>query len=191
MSSSQQKFSIYYPHELENFDRLSASFDCGNLMLNYYLTSNALTDTEHTTWIFVNSDKTQIIAYISFQCSGLTTRTHNQKQWHITSPAIQINFFALDSQYHHRKYPIAVESINYSSFIFKYALNLLIDIAHYTIAAKYITVYAVPGSENFYRRNYFRTYAEFTTASVDKIKTAIADNWDFIDHCLPMYLAIN
>ena len=187
------QFALIRLQQVDNFERLFAKFDCENVMLNYYLGCQAREDTEHTTYLIIDQKQKLLIGYVSFQCSGMMTMTRDSKHWRLTSPAIQISYFALDSRYHHLLFDSKIPHFYLSDAIFRTIFALLQNIARETIAAHYIVAYSLPDAEKFYRRRGFRSFDEYTgmIAHTDQTKKAVADESIFIRECIPMYLPID
>ena len=192
MYGQEIEYKLVKLDRVTDVNRLIARFDCDNLMLNYYLGTQALHDTEHTTYLFVSPDDSEMYGYVSFQCSGLSTLTQDEHKWRITSPAIQISYFALETVYQHLLYRPDVAHLYLSDMMIQDVISLLANIATQTVAAKYLIAYSLPTAEKFYRRNGFKAFSEYisTIPSTDKVKKAVADESQFIQECVPMFLEI-
>lgn len=139
---------------------LVQDFNCGNEVINDYLKEEACNDTKATTFIIVNNDNNQIIAYYSLNCSGFVIDNGNNFTIY---PAVEIKMFAIDEKYQHIPYSTNREDGNLS--------DTLLD---------NVILYSVPSAENFYRRNGFKRFENFMLQSTSL----------FLDGCIPMYLSL-
>lgn len=155
--------------------QLVQNFNCGNDVINSYLKEEASCDTKATTFIIVNNDNNQVIAYYSLSCSGFVVNNGNNFTIY---PAVEIKMFAIDEQYQHISYSTDKEDGNLSDTLFANVIGYIYDFTDNMCGADKVILYSVPSAENFYKRNGFKRFESFMLQSTSL----------FLDGCIPMYL---
>lgn len=150
-----------------------SGFSCGieSIDLSEYLAFSALHDEDNVTYLYVDSDKQKAIAYASISCSMLSYGADRA-----ASAAILIDKFAVDQAYQHMRYA-ENEGYKLSQVIFWDLLDIITQIASYSVGAKYSILYSTPEAHGFYTRCGFSDFDQYMER--DK-HISIAD-------CIPMY----
>ena len=153
-------------------------FDCGNEVINQYLTEQAYDDINAVTYLVINSDNKEVIGFISLCCSGIRYTT--DESFHVTLPAVEIKYFAIINSLHKLVFDDTDDHFYFSDKVLCEVLRMCRDISERIIGARYILLYAVDSAVRFYERNLFTPYTEFM--SKDKIR--------FLDGCTPMFMEL-
>ena len=171
------KYSI---KDLSSVDeKLIEGFSCGNNEIDKVIKSrNSL---EYTVKLVIDDEKECLIGFIAYQASGIRLYYENTA---VTKPALQINYFAMDSHYQHLPYDNSEElqddKYNLSDAIFCDFLKLFRNISDKHLYFEYIILYSVPNAKNFYIRNCFEEFNVYMSP----------DKYRYLDGCLPMYMSI-
>ena len=158
-------------------EKLIEDFSCGNDEIDKVIKNR--NSIEGTVKLVVDEEKECLIAFISYQASGIRLCYCNDA---ITKPALQINYFAMDSRYQHLPYGNSEEDDKYnlSDDIFCRFLNIFGNISDEHLYFEYIILYSVPNAKNFYKRNSFEAFNIYMSP----------DRYNYLDGCSPMFMLI-
>ena len=159
-------------------EKLIEDFSCGIDDIDKVIKNKDAIDC--TLKLVVDEEKEYLIGFIAYQASGIRSCYENAA---VTKPALQINYFAIDSHYQHLKYDDSEDpedKYNLSDDIFCKFLDMFRDISDKYLYFEYIILYSVPSAKNFYVRNFFKEFNAYMSP----------DNYRYLDGCLPMYMPI-
>lgn len=173
----QVKYSVI---DLSSVDeKLIEDFSCGNNEIDRIIKNK--NSPESTIKLVMDDKKKCLIGFIAYQASGIRLYYENTA---ITKPALQINYFAIDSRYQHLQYDnhedFQENKYNLSDEIFCEFLKLFRKISEEFLYFEYIILYSVPNAKNFYIRNFFEEFNTYMSP----------DKYRYLDGCLPMYMSI-
>ncbi|MGN0470843.1 MAG: hypothetical protein ACI4GV_08015 [Acutalibacteraceae bacterium] len=156
--------------------KLIEDFSCGNDEIDKVIkNSNSI---ECTLKLIVDEENECLIGFITYQASGIRLYYSNDA---ITKPALQINYFAIDSHYQHLPYEDSDDSrFNLSDDIFCEFLKMFRNISDKYLYFEYIILYSVPNAKNFYIRNCFEEFNTYMSP----------DKYRYLDGCVPMYMSL-
>lgn len=158
-------------------DKLIENFSCGNTEIDKVLKDES--SMEYTVKVVVDTERNCLIGFIAYQASGI--RLH-YKNTYITKSALQVNYFAIDTQYQHLPYDELdnEDKYNFSDEIFCQFLKLFREISDKYLYFEYIILYSVPNARNFYLRNCFEDFNIYMNP----------DNYRYLDGCMPMFATV-
>lgn len=150
-------------------------FNCGNTEINRLL--KRADSLNVTTFLFVNQQSNDIIAFCSLCCSSI--QKHENKNVDVY-PAVEIKLFGVSKGYQHTYFDIGTSQYKYSNYLFKYCINYISNDIRKSIYAKYIILHAIPRAVNFYKDLGFELlnqedYAPRSSISKD---------------CIPMFMSL-
>lgn len=170
------KYSII---DLSSVDeKLIGGFSCGNDEIDKVIKNK--NSSECTIRLVVDDEKECVIGFIAYQASGIRLCYEDTT---ITKSALQINYFAMDSNYQHLPYDnnnSQDDKYNLSDEIFCEFLKLFREISEKFLYFEYIILYSVKNAKTFYIRNYFEEFNMYMNP----------DKYRYLDGCLPMYIPI-
>lgn len=153
---------------LSDYDR----FDCGNEVLNNYLYASGYSDPDAVTYVVINENKHDIVAYFSLSCGAVYHKIYENRIEHY--PAVEIKNFAVDTKYQHMEDDdgdtLALTILEYIKY------NLIMDFTESVCGASRIILYSVPDAVNFYKKAGFKAFVE------DFIK----NNMMYLEGCIPL-----
>ncbi|MGL5637974.1 MAG: hypothetical protein ACRCZO_02935 [Cetobacterium sp.] len=189
MYGSEIKFKINLLSESTEF--LIDDFDCGNLYINDYLKSKALFSDDTKTYLIINKTKEnfeseykKVLGFFSLTCSAIKYSPNEGKTIN-NFPAIELKYFALDIKFQGLQYDSDLDDpfdpFNFSDVMFGEILKKCKYIKNNILGAKYLTLYSVPESVSFYKRQYMEDFNQYMESN---------NNKEIID-CVPMFMSLN
>lgn len=189
MYGSEIKFKIKLLTESTKL--LINNFDCGNPYINDYLKSKALTSDDTKTYLIINktkrnrdNDYKKLLGFFSLTCSAIKYSPNEGKTIN-NFPAIELKYFALDMEFQGLQYDFDSndpdDPFNFSDVIFGEILKKCRYIKNNILGAKYLTLYSVPKSVSFYKRQFMEDFNQYMEPNSNK---------EIID-CIPMFMSLN
>lgn len=157
-------------------------FDCGDPNLNQLIMRDASSN-RTVSYLFINPDVEELIAYCSIACTGIVERITLDTKEVIpkTISSIEIDYFAVDKKYQHllmQEGSLRGDTLGLS--IFGFCINPITKIANKMVGAEIIVLYSVPSAQSFYSRNDFIPF-----------RTNMAPDKDpFLTGCIPIHYVI-
>ena len=162
---------------------LSKSFNCGNTYINDFLCNDeALDSSIGMTYIYLNYNMSQIIAYFNIGTGALIDNT-NEYDNRLGGSA-HLNYFALDKRYHGIKLNAEKEladfNLKISDLMLVKCISLILKIKKRHIGFSFITLYSTKQGYSLYKRNGFE---DLDTDM--QLPISYGEN-----DCIPMYMPI-
>ncbi len=157
-------------------------FDCGNVSINEFIREESLGTRKDVTYIFLDEERNNIIAFCSISCNGISIEAIDNEECFTTNyPAVEIDFFAVDERYRSIKFDKNSTRYNtLSNVLFSFMIKYISDITSTYIGATHICLYSVPKAKNFYKRCGFKEFEPYMNR----------DETPFLDGCIPMFIVL-
>lgn len=159
----------------ENNISLLEKYDCGNYVLNETFQTELLSDTKSTSFLIIDNSNNNVICVYTLCCASIVVSTHNN---YYMNPAVEIKFFALDTQYQHMDFDENTKNGRLSSHIFSDVLRRIIEFTHNECGADIVLLYSTPKAVGFYRPFGFNQFRKSFLINCDS----------FLEGCTPMYM---
>lgn len=159
-----------------------ADFNCGNESINNFLTEKAhdyQKQGKGITRLVIDEYNQNIIGFYTLTASSLLYDVDDIKDRIRGFSAVEIKMFAIDLKYQDIQYG-REEDYVLSDSILDLVISDIYNMSETTVGVEYITLYAVPNSVEFYKRNRFRALNEFMKPIYNQ----------YTDGCQPMYLPL-
>ncbi len=158
-------------------------FECEYDAIRDFIRYQSIKSRKDVSYIFIDEENKIVVGFCAICCSGISAIKTNESVGNYVGiiPAIEIDFFAVDSRY--RNLPLTADSKRYetlSSALFLFMIQQIKRIASTEVGATHICLYAVPRAKNFYKRSDFVEYDE----------TMVRDQDPFLKSCIPMFYEI-
>lgn len=146
-------FSCKFKDKIDNFD-------CGSQTINEYLYEADIKneDGEGVTYLVINKDNEDIIAYYTLSASSLLYKVDKYIRGF---SALEIKMFAVNVAYQNMWYTENKEDGVLSDYILADIITQIYNMSEKKIGIKFITLYSVPDAKDFYIRNGFESINEF------------------------------
>lgn len=181
-----QDVAMHVERYEEAYSELIPAFDCGEKDFNKLVQEDSKSE-KTVTYLFLEEDTDQIIAYVSIACSGIMfdVETDSDNVFLANEatiiPSIEIKYFAVHQDYRHMLFePDASKDQTLSAYILKYCMQMCTNIAHDVVGAQKIILYAVPKAKRFYERCGFKRFEMCMTRDADP----------FLQNCVALYYTI-
>lgn len=157
---------------------LSMSFNCGNMYLDNFLKEfKSLDSNIGITYIYLNNDKSEIIAYFNIGTGSLIDNSSidNIK----IGGSVHLNCFALDKKYQGLQITTDKILCKLSDYLLLMCINVIKNIKKY-VGFSFITLYSTKQGYNLYKRMGF-----------EELETDMELPYDSSEKkCKPMYLPL-
>lgn len=159
---------------------LLQSFHCGDPNIDSCILDDARSP-KTVSYLFVNVEKDELVAYCSISCAGIVRHIEDLDTMELipkTSSAIEIDFFAVSSDYRGLRFSETSERYDtLSATIFDYCITHILDISLTVVGAEMIVLYSVPNALSFYQHRGFTAFHSNMAQDKDP----------FLKGCIPVY----
>lgn len=130
-------------------------FNCGNKRINKYLKETVFNDVFSNTFVYIDADSDDIIAFVSLSCSAIEIYDEQSFSIKETIPAVAIKYFAISEDYQHMPYaPNSSQKL--SDLIFDDIIGHIDGFSNECIKAGKIALVSYKSSVNFFIRHGFK-----------------------------------
>ena len=145
---------IFVKYTKKYRNKLSKYFQCDNKYLDSFLAGDiSLDDSFGTTYICLNNDRNEIIAYYNIGTGALINKSSNDGNK--MGGSVHLNCFALDKKYHGITMVEDKETYKFSDYLLNMCISKIMNIRKRKIGFSFITLYSTNAGYNLYKRNGF------------------------------------
>ncbi|MGL4989280.1 MAG: hypothetical protein ACRCYT_02650 [Cetobacterium sp.] len=171
---------------------ITKNFQCGNLYIDNFLKNEALKNQESKTYLIINQKKQKfedknykkLLGFFTLACSAIKYSPDEGRTTNNFS-AIELKYFALDKSFQGLQYDSGFNDpddlFNFSDVVFGEILKKCQYIKENILGARYLILYSVPNSVNFYKRQFLENFNEYMEKN---------QNMEITD-CIPMFISLD
>lgn len=149
------------------------SFDCGNKRINKYLKEQSFDDVFSNTFVYIDANSGEIIAFVTLSCSSIEICDENTFAVKEKVPTVDIKYFAISKDYQHMPYG-QDSSQKLSDLLFDDIIETIQGLSDKYFRAGKITLTSYKSTTSFFKRHGFK---ELGSSKFCSLK----------DGCIPLY----